>query len=103
MHENKDISRGKNNHVSKQVFERRSPDFKGAKLKIMQLIDGSLSSVEIADKMGKNLSQISGRFSWLKQKGYIYDDRQKIINNNPYTVYCLTEKGFNFNLEFNNT
>ena len=101
MHENNDLSRGRENHVSKQVFEKRKADFKGDKFKIMGLIDGVLCTKEIAEKMKKDLSQISGHFTWLKVNGYIYDDRQIIMNGNPYTVYCLTEKGFNFNLDFN--
>ena len=101
MQENKDLSRGKGNHVSKQVFDDRKATFKGDKFRIMQIIDGNICTKEIANKMKKDLSQISGRFTWLKINGYIFEDKQVIFNGNPYTVYCLTEKGLLFNVDFN--
>lgn len=76
-----DISRGKDNEMSK-VSNTKVNKEQGRAL-VLNLIDGTKSTKEIADILGKEIHKISGRFSELKMQGMIELDHYK----DGYSVY----------------
>ena len=85
----KDLSRGKKNAISKEAFEK--VDKQADRQKVLSLIDGNLCTFEIAEKLGKPIHKISGRFTWLKSKGDIRLKGSKTIQNSKYSVYEKTK------------
>ena len=82
-----DISKGKNNEISKQAYEV----IKGGRVKlrdkVLSMIDGMASTIEIAERLGKPIHSISGRFTELKIENKIKAIDSKKIGNTSYTIY----------------
>ena len=85
----KDLSRGKKNAISKEAFNK--VDKEADRQKVLSLIDGELCTFEIAEKLGKPIHKISGRFTWLKSQGDIRLKGAKTIQNSKYSVYEKTK------------
>mgnify|MGYP006921329635 CR=1 FL=1 len=87
--EEKDLSRGNKNAISKEAFSK--VDKEADRQKVLSLIDGNLCTFEIAEILKKPIHKISGRFTWLKSQGLIMLKGYKIINNSKYSVYEKTK------------
>jgi hypothetical protein len=82
-----DYSRGRNNEVSKEAFKIVKQTLSATKLEILSHVDGILCTLEIANRMGRFLHKISGRFSELEAAGKIIKIGIKKIDNSPYGIY----------------
>ena len=87
-----DVSKGKGNENSIEAFAKLNCG--SDREKIYNLINGSLSTYEIGLMLGKAKNEISGRFSELKIKRYIYLVGKKKHNGNNFFVYGKTGKPF---------
>ncbi len=81
----KDLSRGKENELSKEAFEK--VDTKKGQTDVFNLIDGFLCTFEIAEKLGKPIHKLSGRFTELKKLNKIKFKSKKNINGSNYSIY----------------
>lgn len=62
-----DISRGKNNPISQLAFKENVSTREIDRKKVFELINSQRNTHEIAEIMGKEIHQISGRFTELKK------------------------------------
>ena len=81
----KDLSRGRNNVISAEMFEK--VDTQKGRQQVFELIDGFLSTTEIAQKLGKPINKISGRFTELKKNGIIRYVGKKPFLGSSFSVY----------------
>ncbi len=82
----KDLSRGKENELSKEAFVK--VDVKKGQTDVYNLIDGNLCTYEISCLiLGRGMNDVSGRFTELKKLGKIQLKGKKKINGANYSVY----------------
>ena len=80
-----DLSRGKDNELSKEAFSK--VDTQKGRNDVLSLVDGILTTFEIAEKLGKPIHKISGRFTELKKSDDIVFLEKKKVNGATYSVY----------------
>ena len=87
MHQ-KDISRGKENAISKLEFLENKSTREIDRTRILMLIDSRRNTHEIAEILNKQIYQISGRFTELKKEGIIKDIGFCFFNGKRGTIYA---------------
>lgn len=85
-----DISRGKNNPISQIAFKENVSTREVDRQKVFQLINSQRNTHEIAEIMGKEIHQISGRFTELK-KGKITPIGFSFYKGKRGTIYAKNE------------
>lgn len=85
-----DYSRGRNNANSKLAFQQVKEAIPKMWEKVLNVVDGKRSTLDIANILGVPIHTISGRFSELKAKNKIYQTSSKKIGSKSYAVYAKT-------------
>ncbi len=89
---NFDISRGRDNEVSKEmkllIYSTGSED--KDKERVYNLIDGKRSTQDIADILGKPINKISGRFTQLKLEKRIRFVQKIGCGHSKFSIYEKT-------------
>lgn len=88
-----DISRGKNNAVSQIAFKENVSTREIDRKRVFELINSQRNTHEIAEIMGKEIHQISGRFTELKKEGNakIKDIGYSFYKGKRGTIYAKNE------------
>ena len=86
-----DISRGKNNEVSQIAFKENVSTREVDRQKVFQLINSQRNTHEIAEIMGKQIYQISGRFTELKKERKITTIGFSFYKGKRGTIYAKNE------------
>ena len=86
-----DISRGKNNAVSKLAFKENANTRAADRKTVFELINSRRNTHEIAFLMGKEIHQISGRFTENKKEGKIKAIGVSYFNGKRGTIYAKNE------------
>lgn len=82
-----DLSRGRHNEESKVAFQIVSSSTASMRLKILELIDGELSTIEIANTLGVLPHKISGRFTELLAMNKVIKVGNKKIGRSSFGIY----------------
>ena len=86
-----DISRGKNNPISQLAFKENVSTREIDRKRVFELINSQRNTHEIAEIMGKEIHQISGRFTELKKEGKIKTIGISFFNGKRGTIYAKNE------------
>ena len=86
-----DISRGKNNQISQIAFKENVSTREVDRQKVFQLINSQRNTHEIAEIMGKEIHQISGRFTELKKERKITAIGFSFYKGKRGTIYAKNE------------
>ena len=86
-----DISRGKNNDVSQIAFKENVSTREIDKKRVFELNNSARNTHEIAEIMGKEIHQISGRFTELKKEGKLTPIGFSFYKGKRGTIYAKNE------------
>ena len=88
-----DISRGKNNPISQLAFKENVSTREIDRKRVFELINSQRNTHEIAEIMGKEIHQISGRFTELKKEwnAKIKDIGFSFYKGKRGTIYAKNE------------
>ena len=86
-----DISRGKNNPISQLAFKENVSTREIDRKRVFELINSSRNTHEIAEILGKQIYQISGRFTELKKEGKIFKIGFSFYKGKRGTIYAKNE------------
>ena len=86
-----DISRGKNNQISKIAFKENVSTREIDRKRVFELINSARNTHEIAEIMGKQIYQISGRFTELKKERKITTIGFSFYKGKRGTIYAKNE------------
>lgn len=83
-----DISKGRNNPMSKEANKKVNKQVQ--RLRVYSLINGKRTTRQIADMMGVELHNISGRFTEMKMEGINWI--KATGKKNGFTIYSKVSK-----------
>ena len=86
-----DISRGKNNPISQLAFKENVSTREIDRKRVFELINSQRNTHEIAEILGKQIYQISGRFTELKKERKISSIGVSYFKGKRGTIYAKNE------------